>query len=210
MGFETLIGESCFTDSAAQKLADRINAKSPAKVSRVSGQWLYYVNLDKGIDDVKKLVQATAFNGQTAKTGAANSIQLFVTPRTYPSPWSSKATSIAEVCGVHASIERGHVVTIEFENPFDGDLSSFKDILHDRMTESLTEAIPDSANIFAEGARAPLVVVDIFADSRGPLAALQDYNKQVGLGLDEANVEYLVEQYKSLGRSPVSIASPVA
>ena len=211
MGHEVLIGGSCYTASTAQKLIDRINDKSgPAVVLRISGQWVYFVEFESNVDAVKELVQATSLSAQTSSShasgGDAQSIKIYITPRTTPSPWSSQATNIAQVCGVKARIERGRFVTIEFEGAAPADVAAFRDVLHDRMTESITETLPEPATIFAEGARQSLVVVDIFADERGPLAALQDYNKKMGLGLDQPNMEYLVDQYKSLGRSPVRIA----
>ncbi|PKS12423.1 hypothetical protein jhhlp_000629 [Lomentospora prolificans] len=201
MGHEVLIGGSCYTASAAQKLSDRINDKSPATVKRISGQWVYFAEFESNLEAIKQLVQATTFSKDSAAVDA-NSIKIYITPRTTPSPWSSQATNIAQVCGVHARIERGRVVTIEFDGAAPADIAAFKDVLHDRMTESITETLPEPVSIFAEGARGSLVVVDIFADERGPLAALQDYNKQMGLGLDQPNMEYLVDQYKALGRSP--------
>lgn len=215
MGYEVLLGESCFTASEAQKLSVQINQKSDVKVRQISGQWLYYVDsaskgnegLENTLERVKQLVQASELpaSGPPSKSSdeSGKTLVLYITPRNTPSPWSSKATSIAQVCGVKARVERGRVVTIEFEEPFDGEPTSFKDALHDRMTESFDESAPQAATMFAEGARGELVVVDILADERGPLAALQDYNKEQGLGLDLPNMEYLVEQYKALGRSPV-------
>jgi phosphoribosylformylglycinamidine synthase len=202
MGYEVLIGESCYTASEAQKLSERINAKGASKIHRIGGRWLYYVQFENGLDKVKEMVQATSLESKQPSGNSSNSVDIYITPRNTPSPWSSKATSIAEVCGVKARIERGRVVTIELSDSFDGDLS-FKDIIHDRMTESFTQIIPEPVAMFAEGARGSLEVVDIFADARGPLATLQDYNRQMGLGLDLPNMEYLVEKYKSLGRSPV-------
>ncbi|EMR66809.1 putative phosphoribosylformylglycinamidine synthase protein [Eutypa lata UCREL1] len=214
MGYEVLLGESCFTVSEAQKLSVQINQKSDAQVQQISGQWLYYVDsenkgnsgVENTLERVKQLVQASnvASTGIPSKSSdeSGKTLVIYIAPRNTPSPWSSKATSIAQVCGVKARIERGRVVTIEFDESFNGDTTSFRDILHDRMTESFTESLPQAATMFAEGARGELVVVDIFADERGPLAALQDYNKEQGLGLDIPNMEYLVEQYKALGRSP--------
>ncbi|KEY75140.1 hypothetical protein S7711_01591 [Stachybotrys chartarum IBT 7711] len=203
MAFEVLVGEPCFTPSTAQKLSSRIAGKTggAAKVT-LSGQWLYYVHLETGIERVKQLVEADSLREEPSSRATDKTLVFFITPRNTPSPWSSKATSIAQVCGVQATIERGRVVTIEFEEPFTGDVSAFKDEIHDRMTESFAETRPEPANIFVEGERASLAVVDIFADSRGPLPALQDYNKQMGLGLDQPNMEYLVAQYKRLGRPP--------
>ncbi|CAI4214187.1 unnamed protein product [Parascedosporium putredinis] len=152
---------------------------------RISGQWVYFAEFQSNLDAIKKLVQAESFPKNEAAAAA-----------------SSQATNIAQVCGVQARVERGRVVTIEFEGSAPADIESFRDILHDRMTESITETLPEPVSLFAEGARGPLVVVDIFADARGPLPALQDYNKKMGLGLDQPNMEYLVDRYKALGRSP--------
>jgi phosphoribosylformylglycinamidine synthase len=217
MGYEVLLGESCYTTSEAQKLSARINETSVAKVRSISGQWLYYVDLESSsggghdqentLEKVKQLVQASSLpqSGDPSKSSnkTNKTLEVHITPRNTPSPWSSKATSIAQVCGLKARVERGRIVTIEFEESFSGDQLSFKDVIHDRMTESLNETLPEPTTIFAKGARGELVVVDIFADGTDALGALQDYNKTMGLGLDLPNLEYLVEQYKSLGRSPV-------
>ncbi|KAI0126261.1 CobB/CobQ-like glutamine amidotransferase domain-containing protein [Xylariales sp. AK1849] len=211
MGYDVLLGESCYTAPEAQKLSVRINGKSAARVSRISGQWLYYVDLESGSHDslglemVKHLVQASSLPPNEypeRKSSNVSVVKVYITPRNTPSPWSSKATSIAQVCGVKARIERARIVTIEFEAESinAGQLSSFKDVLHDRMTESVTETLPEAVTIFAKGARGELRIVDIFVSD--PLAALQDYNKKMGLGLDLPNMEYLVEQYQTLGRPP--------
>ncbi|KAI1498464.1 CobB/CobQ-like glutamine amidotransferase domain-containing protein [Biscogniauxia marginata] len=206
MGYEILVGESCFTTPEAQKLSNRINEKTAAKVTRISGQWLYYIHLETDLDKVQELLQIPSQpKVLSPASGTGEAVYIYVTPRTTPSPWNSKATSIAQVCGVKADIERARAVMIEFDDTFNGDVSSFEDIIHDRMTEVLAKTRPEPTAIFTEGSRGSLVVVDIFADERGPLAALQDYNKKTGLGLDHSNIEYLVEQYKSLGRSPNDI-----
>ncbi|CAJ2512300.1 Uu.00g053150.m01.CDS01 [Anthostomella pinea] len=206
MAHEVLVGESCFTASEAHKLSSRINEGSTAKVSRISGHWLYYVHLEAAghLEKVKQILQASGQPKPPSTSKSANTVEVYITPRTTPSPWSSKATSIAQVCGVKATIERGRVVTIEFEEAFGGGLL-FKHLIHDRMTENVTETQPEPTAIFAKGARGSLVVVDIFADERGGLPALQDYNKKMGLGLDQPNLEYLFLQYTNLGRPPTDV-----
>ena len=67
MGYEVLLGESCFTVSEAQKLSVQINQKSDAQVQQISGQWLYYVDsenkgnsgVENTLERVKQLVQAS-------------------------------------------------------------------------------------------------------------------------------------------------------
>lgn len=66
---------------------------------------------------------------------------LFVSPRKGTiSPWSSKATSIAHVCGLQnhiKRIERGIVVSVIFKDVYlqSGKGYSFADVLYDRMTQ---------------------------------------------------------------------------
>lgn len=205
-----LVGESCYTASEVQKLVQRINDQSPVKVAKLTGSWQYYLDLETEdaavLSSIKKILEAIE---QPATASSADSndkaIDIYVSPRNV-SPWSSKATSIALVCDLKTvnRIERGRVIHIEFEDSFkeEEDLA-FRDVLHDRMTEFFSLSPPVLDTMFAHGTRNPLVVVDIFSDERGPLAALQDHNKQAGLGLDQPNMEYLVKQYTALGRSPV-------
>ncbi|KAJ4300612.1 phosphoribosylformylglycinamidine synthase [Collariella sp. IMI 366227] len=210
MAFLTLAGDSCFTASEAQKLKDQINKVVPIKVAALRGSWVYYADIQGDTASAQqKLAQllplATGSETPLAHIGYAR--KWYVTPR-YNSPWNTKATSIAHVCGFEheiRQIERGRVVTIEFEQPYNDKTVPFRDILHDRMTETLTTDAPDLAAMFAEGAPAPLEVVDIFAEGRDPTQVLNEYNKARGLALDPSEVEYLVEKFKELGRPPHDI-----
>ena len=215
--YETIVGGSCLTKAEEGKLLARVNANAPAdNIVAISGQWVYYVQSEKeagnSLDAVKGLLGVPA----SQQTGVVSSdkpnvLDVYITPRNI-SPWSSKATSIAHVCGLQAQvrrIERGRVLRIESkgENKFKSveDIASFRDTIYDRMTENISLDSPASATIFTEGDRRQLVIVDIFAEGQEPLAVLQDYNKKNGLGLDESNLEYLVTKYKELGRPPSDV-----
>ena len=209
MSYHTLVGDSCYTDHKNQKLLNCINEKSHVKVSQIRGQWLYYVHStsEGALDKIKhELLQATDRSKSPPLRKGEKCVGIYITPRTI-SPWSSKATSIAHVCGlknyVHR-IERGRSIVIEFEDSFNKEqVLSFVDVVYDRMTENFSLDSPDLDILFAKGARKPLEVIEIFADKRGALAALQVYNRQIGLGLSQPDMEYLVAEYEKLGRSPV-------
>lgn len=214
MPHEVLVGGSCYTASEAQKLLDRINKQAGgASVQAVRGNWLYYVDLKQGqsgLDKVKQLLQLPSDSTNRAfelSNSSDNETLLYITPRNI-SPWSSKATSIAHVCGLKEQVhrvERGRVVTIEFApsaaSHDQADLP-FRDLIHDRMTESITSEQPSLDLMFIEGERSPLVVVDIFAAAEEPLSVLQDYNQKMGLALSQEEMEYLVDVYTKLGRPP--------
>ncbi|TPX11757.1 uncharacterized protein E0L32_007494 [Thyridium curvatum] len=211
MPYETLVGGSCYTVAEENKLLARINEQSPAKVARISGHWRYFVHTTGGPvpDEVKKqLLYATDASKVAPKADDGKTVTIYITPRNI-SPWSSQATAIALVCGlgdrVHR-IERGRSIDIVFVDNVSGEPNlSFRDVIYDRMTENFTLETPALETMFVDGDRKPLEIVDIYSDPRGPLVALQEYNKQMGLGLDQPNMEYLVAEYKNLGRPPNDI-----
>ncbi|KAI1183849.1 CobB/CobQ-like glutamine amidotransferase domain-containing protein [Nemania serpens] len=208
MPFEVLLGQPCFAAWQSQKLLDGIAKISHAKVKSIAGSWLYYIHLNKpgDIGEMKSFLGISDSHG--APRRATGPKDVYITPRTI-SPWSSQATAIAQVCGLQdvVRVERGRLVQIEFDTESEAEeISSFVDILYDRMTEtySATQPRPESI-VFAEGARSPLVVVDIFADSRGPVSALTEYSQVNGLGLDDGEIQYLIEVFQDLGRPPNDI-----
>jgi phosphoribosylformylglycinamidine synthase len=208
MGFVVLVGGSCFTKSEAQKIADQLNVGSEQSTS-VTGRWLYYVHFeDERVAEVKNLLQATALADVSELKEPHEALTVYITPRTTPSPWSDKATSILRICGVSARAERGRLVTLASKSSAlassngASHLLDRKDALYDRMTEALSMELPDITVLFSERPRRPLVIVDF--DSHAS-SSLRDHNKQMGLGLDDASIEYLAGCYKSLGRSPTDV-----
>ena len=135
-----------------------------------------------------------------------------ITPRTL-SPWSSKATNIAQVCGFGRSIkriERGIIVTIVSKNGFNEALAA--DLLHDRMTQSFTKLKQDLTSdvdkIFAEPVPAPAEPVELYQEGISPHDALQKANVEMGLALGKSEIEYLVKAYAkegSIARNPYDV-----
>lgn len=208
MSHEVLVGGSCYTVSEAHKLLDRINKQSNVNVQSITGSWLYYVDLKKnkaGLEKVQQLLQITDPSRSVSSVPNEKSVTVYISPRNI-SPWSSKATSIAHVCGLREQvhrIERGRVITIEFDEAYTQAAElPFRDVIHDRMTEIISTEQPSLEAMFAEGERAPLVVVDIFANGQEPLTILEEYNKKMGLALSQEEMQYLVETYIKLGRPP--------
>ncbi|KAI1122484.1 CobB/CobQ-like glutamine amidotransferase domain-containing protein [Nemania abortiva] len=208
MPYEVLVGPPCFAAWQSQKLLDGIAKVSQAKVKNITGSWLYYIYLDNPTDigEIKSFLGISG--SHETSPGATSTRDVYITPRTI-SPWSSQATAIAQVCGLRdvLRVERGRLVKVEFDGQSEEkDLASFVDVLYDRMTEIYSTAQPHpETTVFAEGDRSPLVVVDIFADSRGPVAALTEYSKENGLGLDDSEIQYLIEVFQDLGRPPNDI-----
>ncbi|KAL9588515.1 MAG: hypothetical protein Q9203_002673 [Teloschistes exilis] len=147
---------------------------------------------------------------ETPETGnEAQEDTLFVFPRQGISPWSSKATSIAQVCGlgrVIKRIERGIIYKITSARKYDQDLAA--KLLHDPMTQETRRQFPDLEKMFAEGTPASLQTINLHAQATTPQAVLQAANKDLGLGLDSSEIQYLISVFGangSLARPPSDI-----
>ncbi|KAF2456872.1 phosphoribosylformylglycinamidine synthase [Lineolata rhizophorae] len=133
----------------------------------------------------------------------------FVSPRPGTiSPWSSKATSAAQNCDLEAivkRIERGMVIAARFDSPIDKDDIPHPDLLYDRMTQSISRTPPDLDVVFGEHDPAQAQQIDL-SSSTSPRAAIQQANRTLGLALDAAEIDYLVEAYtEHLKRGPMDV-----
>ncbi|KAI9834960.1 MAG: hypothetical protein M1819_002683 [Sarea resinae] len=210
-----LPGSRAFSGFRLANLADTTG------VDAVGAIWVHYVNLHRPltIEEGQVLEQILAYgdsaDGQDplyqdlraavneaenpTETGA---VILHVAPRTGTiSPWSSKATSIAHVCGLEDAvkrIERGMVFGLQSESPLPNNLP-FADLLHDRMTQTISRLPPDLSTMFAEHAAAPVSIVHLNEGGTTPREALEETNKTLGLALDKSEIDYLLDAYSQEG-----------
>ena len=131
---------------------------------------------------------------------------ILVTPRPGTiSPWSTKATNIANNCGLSKvkRIERGLAYYIETSSPLnDNQIQMLRSELHDRMTESVFESLDAASALFYQESPKPLKSVDILTGGRD---ALSKANHDMGLALAEDEIDYLVESFTRLKRNPNDI-----
>ena len=151
MSYTTLRGSSALLDFRRKVLLKKLN------INQVQAQWIHYVAFhgdDGPPNSVKNDLEAILTYGdeyvEEDKNGE-NTTTWFVQPRQGTiSPWSSKATSIAEVCGLTCihRIERGTMIKIWPDGQFDNEKA--KKELHDPMTQDLTTTIPSLEAMFEE------------------------------------------------------------
>lgn len=209
----TCMGADALSDFRRQELI----SKSGLGIVDVRASYVHFVALHAGhrqdvLSDAQKQ-QLEQLLGPASSPDAAldgeNIETVFITPRQGISPWSSKATSIAEVCGlskVIKRIERGTIFTIKCGQHYNPKLT-YK-ALHDPMTQRLSHSMPDLEGMFAEGSPAPLETIDLKAVNAAPQEALQKANRDLGLALDDSEIEYLVKAYAAdgpLARSPTDV-----
>ncbi len=127
-----------------------------------------------------------------------------ITPRLGTiSAWASKATDIANNCGLNNinRIERGMAVWIE-GNLTEADKKLWLNILHDRMTETILPTLQDANQLFIHPEAKTYNSIDILS---GGKAQLVHANQQLGLALSPDEIDYLFENYQKLGRNPSDV-----
>lgn len=126
---------------------------------------------------------------------------LYVTPRVGTvSPWSSKATDILRNCGLDLveRVERGVWWRLEGLTGDDARRRAAA-LLHDRMTESVLDDLAEAERLFRRGKPEPLARFDVSGQGR---AALEHANAELGLALSGEEMDYLVTEFRRLGRDP--------
>ncbi|MDX8401075.1 MAG: phosphoribosylformylglycinamidine synthase, partial [Mariprofundaceae bacterium] len=152
-------------------------------------------------DDERRLCALLELPAPAARFDEGKGPEWFVvTPRIGTiSPWSSKATDIARLCGLEslARIERGIAWRIGGVDA--ARREAVAALIHDRMTESVLEDVAAMRALFAHHAPAPLVRVDVLGGGR---AALERANREMGLALSPDEIDYLLENFTQMGRNP--------
>ncbi|MCJ1277947.1 hypothetical protein MMC21_005761 [Puttea exsequens] len=209
----TCLGSSALSGFRRDNLAQKIGAKD------IRAQYVHYIALkgksqEKSQEDSREALNQLLASEEEHKYVQAEddeeSTTFFITPRIGTiSPWSSKATSIALVCGFHKiikRIERGTIITVVGLK--EAAAQSIAHLLHDPMTETISAHIPDLTIIFAESLPASPKIVDLGGNGDTARKALDDANKSLGLALDDPDVEYLLNAYSfdgPLARNPTDV-----
>ena len=134
--------------------------------------------------------------------GTDEGFKVFTLPRFgTTSPWSSKATDIAKVCGLTSieKIERGVVFTLALKDKDSAPNKEAIEMLYDRMTEVVITDLKQAKEIFSSLEPQPFSDVDILSDGK---KALETANIELGLALNNDEIDYLLEQFTKLNRNP--------
>ena len=201
-----LRGVTALSDFRVEKLLQKAAALGLPEVKLKSEFW-YFVGSEKALDaaTVEKLQALLAAQSVKETPEAREGLHLFlVTPRLGTiSPWASKATNIAENCGLEGieRIERGMAVWLEGRLN-DEQKQQWAALLHDRMTESVLPDFQSAEKLFAAHEDQSFDTVDVLGGGR---AALEAADKNMGLALSSDEMDYLVENYRALNRNPSDV-----
>ncbi|HFC7444318.1 TPA: phosphoribosylformylglycinamidine synthase [Neisseria meningitidis] len=201
-----LRGVTALSDFRVEKLLQKAAALGLPEV-KLSSEFWYFAGSEKALDaaTVEKLQALLAAQSVEQTPKAREGLHLFlVTPRLGTiSPWASKATNIAENCGLAGieRIERGMAVWLEGALT-DEQKQQWAALLHDRMTESVLPDFQTASKLFHHLESETFSTVDVLG---GGKEALVKANTEMGLALSADEIDYLVENYQALQRNPSDV-----
>ena len=197
-------GNPALSDFRIQKL---LTAVAPYGVSAISSHYIHLIETSAELSDSQRSVLKNLLEyGPKMQDLDLPGLTLYVVPRLGTiSPWSSKATDIAHICGLDSirRIERG----IEYRVVFNGEpeaeqVAAVRAQLHDKMMEQVFDDLEACEAIFDHHQPKPMASIDILQGGKQKLVLA---NSELGLALSDDEIDYLVESYTRLDRNPTDV-----
>jgi phosphoribosylformylglycinamidine synthase len=206
-----LTGAQAVSDFRIAKLRPALESRQPG-IGAVTARFIHFVDLERALtaDESALLARLLTYGPRDpVSAGATSGHELVVVPRFGTiSPWSSKATDIAHVCGLDAvtRIERGIVWTLHLTRATPAKLTAnqlraLATPLFDRMTETVLLDRAEAAQLFAHEKTRPLRTISLASGRH----ALVTANTDLGLALSDDEIDYLVKNFAALKRDPTDV-----
>ncbi len=206
-------GPTALSAFRVRKLRSEL-ATAGLDVQRIDTQYMHFVNLNEALNQQELSVLTGLLRYGAEETQrrdlmpSDHLLRLVVPRRGTTSPWSSKATDIAGICGLSKviRIERGIAYQINHDNVNQDNVNhdnakAADPFIHDRMTEEVV-ATTEVGYLFEVQAAGPLGQVDLLGQGA---AALQAANINLGLALTGEEISYLEDAYRGLNRNPTDV-----
>ncbi|NOT10925.1 MAG: phosphoribosylformylglycinamidine synthase [Methylococcaceae bacterium] len=201
----TISGPAALSDFRIQNLLAKLQAIEP-NISSVQAQFIHFVDCQQPLNDeeLALLNQLLAY-GSNALASPDYHAQLLVVPRPgTQTPWSSKATEIAQRCGLLSinRIERGIAYSLGSASELSAcRTTQLSSVLHDRMTQTVFDGAA-TPELFSHHDPKPLQTIALMEQGR---EALTRANTELGLALSDDEVDYLADSFEKLGRNPSDV-----
>jgi len=203
-----LFGSAALSEFRAQRLLARLRQGVPA-LAGLQAHFVHFVDLEARLSEAEQAVldRLLSYGDAVPAAEPGGSLCLIVPRPGTISPWSTKATDIAHNAGLAEirRIERGVAYHLRLEGGRRPDEHQWHELaagLHDRMTEAVTDSWDDADQLFSRSEPRELRTVDVMEGGR---EALQTADAVMGLALAPDEIDYLVENYQSLGRNPTDL-----
>ncbi len=201
-----LAGAPALSDFRLERLLASLRRAAPS-MRRVQVHYRHFVDYSRVPAAEELRILERLLDHDPRLTEAAGGGQLLLTgprPGTI-SPWSSKATDIAHVCGLDfvRRIERGRLWRFESETVLaPAQLAVLAASLHDPMTEAVLTDPAGAARLFESHEPRPMASIAL---GSAPAAALARANAELGLALSTEEIDYLADVYVRMGRDPTDV-----
>lgn len=168
----------------------------------IKSQFLYFIDGDLLTDNESKTLCQILPGAKPFSE--SEHIDLIVLPRLGTiSPWSTKATDIIHNCDLSNVVRVEKAVSYSFGVDLTNkQLEKIIPTLHDRMTQSVLTELPSAQQIFVQQSAKLLSSIDILSQGR---TALEECNQQLGLALNDDEINYLLTRFSELKRNPTDV-----
>jgi len=199
-----LRGSRALSDFRIDKLLERAREAIPA-LKAIDTRFIHLADIDGELPAAQRdvLEKLLTYGEAGAESDEPYGRFLLVLPRFGTiSPWSSKATDIARICGLDKllRVERG--VGYWFDGIGAADLAKIVPLIHDRMTETVVDSFDAAHPVFRHEKPRPLSAVDVLNGGRHALVSAND---ELGLALSDDEIDYLIENFIRLKRNPTDV-----
>ena len=198
-----LPGQSALSAFRLDKLLEDLRDIDPL-VRGVDARYVYFVDLDHALTDKDRgRLDALLMSGEPVHDFDPGHQLVYTAPRPgTTSPWSSKATDIAQACHLSGirRIERGTCYALAFDaDAAERVTPELGAVLFDRMTEFMFTSGDEARVLFETHEPVPLQSIPLLAVG---VEALEKANVDLGLALSDDEIEYLSANYVALQRDP--------
>lgn len=198
----SLRGQTALSSFRIDQLNQQARKLQLPEQAQLSNEFWYFIHSDEALTEADIDRLCNLLTAQRPDAVERSEQLCLVTPRVGTiSPWSSKATDIARNCGINVAnlrIERATALWFAADLTAE-QVKAWQGLVHDRMTESVMTDLSQAASLFARLQDESFATVDILEGGREALVAA---NSSMGLALSEDEIDYLVDNYRQLGRNP--------
>jgi len=196
----TLKGQGALSDFRREKLQSAFVAAG-IEADAIIADFIHIAETEQDwvAEDTARLAQLLGHDAEVFAAHADDELFVVVPRIGTISPWSSKATDIALLCGLGSLLRLERGICYRISGIAHDQHAAVAALLHDRMTESVLSDVDQLSQLFAHHSPKPLVVIDLLSGGR---VALEEANRDLGLALAEDEIDYLLENFRLLGRNP--------
>jgi len=206
--FLSLRGSSALSQFRLEKLYGALKNSAP-NIKHVYAEFIHFSFSESLLDDEEQnaLQQILTYGPKTLTESPQGELFLVIPRIGTISPWASRATDIANNCGLSKllRLERGvayYVTTQDGQTLNPAEKTAFKALVHDRMTETVVYTLQDAEKLYHHADPKPLSTINLLQDGKNALIAA---NNEMGLALAPDEIDYLLDNYSKMGRNPTDV-----